>query len=172
MTMLRTNINCKNNYFEYPELRPIHGEPTKSTLLNLHSEIRPSVQLVVTMLGGEANGHLGLVCDATTYAITNVGHTLIQQIAKTIDTKYLNAIRNPVTKKITQAIPCIFSNLFGAYGDVSPAQLQELQNWVENFLFDPYKPVDTIFTEINQLADLADIAHNSISEPQKLAMFT
>eukprot|EP00957_Ditylum_brightwellii_P135942 10368153-Ditylum_brightwellii.AAC.2 len=85
-----------------------------------------------------------------------------------IDVKYLNAIRNIVTNKITWFIPCIFSYLFDAYGDVSPAQLQDHCNYIENFLFDPYKPVDTIFTKINQLADLATMAHNSISEPQKI----
>eukprot|EP00957_Ditylum_brightwellii_P190526 14502447-Ditylum_brightwellii.AAC.1 len=122
------------------------------------------------MLGGGANGHLGLVCDATTctgileaaayvhplnpeqltvtatatqaqiarqqdqheealclfWEVTNVEHTLIQQIVKAIDAKYLNAIRNQVANKITQAIPHIFSCLFHSYGDVSPSQLQEL----------------------------------------------
>eukprot|EP00957_Ditylum_brightwellii_P157550 11991320-Ditylum_brightwellii.AAC.1 len=90
------------------------------------------------MLGGGANGHLGLVCDTATYAsipgasaylhllnpgqltvtatatqaqivklqdqheealylfceVTNIERTIIQQIVKTIDAKYLNAIRN------------------------------------------------------------------------------
>eukprot|EP00957_Ditylum_brightwellii_P103968 7921723-Ditylum_brightwellii.AAC.1 len=168
--------------------------------------------LADTMLGGGANGYLGLVCDATTYAgipgaatyvyplnpgqltvtatstqaqiaqlhdqheealhlcceVTNIECTFIQQFIKAIDAKYLSAIRNLVTNKITQSIPCIFSYLFDAYGDISPAQLQELCNQVENFFFDTHKPVDTIFTEINQLADLADIAHNPISEPQKI----
>eukprot|EP00957_Ditylum_brightwellii_P075956 5773879-Ditylum_brightwellii.AAC.1 len=76
--------------------------------------------------------------------------------------------RNTVTNKITQSIPHIFSYLFDAYGDVSPAHLQDLCKHVENFLCDPHKPVDTIFTEINQLVDLATIAYNPISEPQKI----
>jgi hypothetical protein len=164
------------------------------------------------MLGGEANGHVGLVCDSATYTgipgaaaymhplnpgqltvtstatqaqitqlwdhheealclfweVTNVEHTLIQQIVKKIDAKYLNAIRNLVTNKITQTIPSIFSYLFDAYGDVSPSQLQDLQNQVKTFLFDPHEPVDTISTEINQLADLEEIADNLISELQKI----
>eukprot|EP00957_Ditylum_brightwellii_P093119 7089267-Ditylum_brightwellii.AAC.1 len=85
-----------------------------------------------------------------------------------IDAKYLNAIRNIVTNNITWSIPHIFSNLFDTYIDVSSAQIQDLCNCIENFLFDPHKPVNTIFTKINQLADLATIAHNLISEPQKI----
>eukprot|EP00957_Ditylum_brightwellii_P015007 1131172-Ditylum_brightwellii.AAC.1 len=67
MTTLRTNINYKNNFFEYPELTPIHGEPIASTLLNLHSEILSNAQSVDTTLGGGTNSHLGLVCDTATY---------------------------------------------------------------------------------------------------------
>eukprot|EP00957_Ditylum_brightwellii_P150764 11479416-Ditylum_brightwellii.AAC.1 len=60
MASLKSNIDYKNNYFEYPELTPIHGEPTTTALLNLHSEVRFNTQLVDTMLGGGANGNLGL----------------------------------------------------------------------------------------------------------------
>eukprot|EP00957_Ditylum_brightwellii_P148275 11289114-Ditylum_brightwellii.AAC.1 len=68
MSTSRTNINYNNNYFEYPELTLIHGEPTTSTLLSLHSKVRSNAQSGDTMLGGGSNGHLGLVCDATIYA--------------------------------------------------------------------------------------------------------
>eukprot|EP00957_Ditylum_brightwellii_P098062 7469927-Ditylum_brightwellii.AAC.1 len=67
MASLKSNIDYKNSYFGYPELTPIHGEPTKAALLSLHSKFRSNAQLVDTMLGGGANGHLGLVCDTTTY---------------------------------------------------------------------------------------------------------
>eukprot|EP00957_Ditylum_brightwellii_P208355 15356992-Ditylum_brightwellii.AAC.1 len=97
------------------------------------------------VLEGGANGHLGLICDASTYAsipgttayvclahsgplalpvlvtqfqivhackqhqeslclfqeVTNIECTLIQQIVKDDDAKYLTALRNPVTNKIT-----------------------------------------------------------------------
>eukprot|EP00957_Ditylum_brightwellii_P058044 4401828-Ditylum_brightwellii.AAC.1 len=60
MSSLKSNINYKNNYFEYPELTPIHGEPTTAALLNLRSKVRSNAQLVDTTLGGGANRHLGL----------------------------------------------------------------------------------------------------------------
>eukprot|EP00957_Ditylum_brightwellii_P169216 12879958-Ditylum_brightwellii.AAC.1 len=68
MASSKSNIDYKNNYFEYQELTPIQGEPTTAALLNLCSKVRSNVQSVDTMLGGGANGHLGLVCDTAIYA--------------------------------------------------------------------------------------------------------
>eukprot|EP00957_Ditylum_brightwellii_P155713 11854693-Ditylum_brightwellii.AAC.1 len=68
MSTSKTNINYKNNYFEYPDLTLIHGEPTTATLFNLYSKVRSNVQSVNTTLEGGANSHLPLVCNATTYA--------------------------------------------------------------------------------------------------------
>eukprot|EP00957_Ditylum_brightwellii_P198506 15128641-Ditylum_brightwellii.AAC.1 len=62
------DINYKNNYFEHLECTKIHGEPTSNSLVNLQDEIRSNAQTVDTVLGGGANGHLGLVCNAVTYA--------------------------------------------------------------------------------------------------------
>eukprot|EP00957_Ditylum_brightwellii_P053901 4083606-Ditylum_brightwellii.AAC.1 len=94
MTTSRTNINYKNNYFKDPQLTPIHGEPTISTLLNFRSEIQSCTQSVDTMLGGGANSHLGLVCDATTYAGIPRAATYVH---------LLNPGQLTVTAKVTQA---------------------------------------------------------------------
>ena len=58
----------KNNFFEYPECTRIHGEPTTATLLTLRNEIKANAQTVDTVLGGGANGHLGLVTRGASYA--------------------------------------------------------------------------------------------------------
>eukprot|EP00957_Ditylum_brightwellii_P043139 3268455-Ditylum_brightwellii.AAC.1 len=68
MALRESQIDYKNNYFEYPELTPILGELTTAVLLNLHSKVRSNAQSVDCTLGGGANGHLGLVCSMTTYA--------------------------------------------------------------------------------------------------------
>eukprot|EP00957_Ditylum_brightwellii_P101687 7749475-Ditylum_brightwellii.AAC.1 len=99
--------------------------------------------------------------------VNNIEHTLIQQIVKAFDEKYLTVICNPVTHKITRTIPQIFDYLFDAYGDVSPSQLQELCNMLENFNFNPYEPVDILYTEINSFANLAKIGHSPIMNRQK-----
>eukprot|EP00957_Ditylum_brightwellii_P057583 4366298-Ditylum_brightwellii.AAC.1 len=58
----------KNNYFEYPELTQIHGEPTMTSLLTLQNEFQANSQTVNTILGGGAHSHLGLICTAAVYA--------------------------------------------------------------------------------------------------------
>eukprot|EP00957_Ditylum_brightwellii_P100618 7669671-Ditylum_brightwellii.AAC.1 len=159
------DIDYKNNCFKYLESSKIHGELTTSALLTLHNEVHSNAQSINTALGGGSNSHLGLICDASTYAsipgttayvcpthpgplalpvpttqfqiahackqhqeslclfqeVTNIECTLIQQIVKAIDAKDLTAIRNPVTNKISQTILAIFTYLFDAYGDISPA---------------------------------------------------
>eukprot|EP00957_Ditylum_brightwellii_P075083 5704905-Ditylum_brightwellii.AAC.1 len=62
------DIDYKNNCFKCPELSKIQGEPTTAALLTLRYEVHSNAQSVSTALGGGANGHLGLVCDASTYA--------------------------------------------------------------------------------------------------------
>eukprot|EP00957_Ditylum_brightwellii_P111134 8473995-Ditylum_brightwellii.AAC.1 len=146
--MIKQDIKYKNNCFEYLELSKIHGELTTSALLILRNEVRSNAQSINMTLGGGANGHLGLVCDVSTYSstlgttpyirpanpgslaipggatefqiaharnqhqenlclfreVTNIKCTLIQQIVKAVDAKYLTAICNPVTHKITCTI--------------------------------------------------------------------
>eukprot|EP00957_Ditylum_brightwellii_P005554 425832-Ditylum_brightwellii.AAC.1 len=64
----KSDIDYKNNYFEYLELTLIHSKPMTSTLLNLQNEIRSNAQSVDTTLGRGSNRHLGLVCNTTTHA--------------------------------------------------------------------------------------------------------
>ena len=58
----------KNNFFQHPELTRIHGEPTTAALIILRNEVKANAMTVSTTLGGGAQGHLGLVVDALTYA--------------------------------------------------------------------------------------------------------
>eukprot|EP00957_Ditylum_brightwellii_P154528 11760234-Ditylum_brightwellii.AAC.1 len=53
MAQRESDIDYRNNYFKYPELTPIH--------------VRSNTQSVDCTAGGGANGHLGLICDITTY---------------------------------------------------------------------------------------------------------
>eukprot|EP00957_Ditylum_brightwellii_P032075 2432086-Ditylum_brightwellii.AAC.1 len=51
---------------------------------------------------------------------------LIQQIVDAIDSKYLTAIRDPVTHQITLTIHDTIDHLFDNYGDVTAEELREL----------------------------------------------
>eukprot|EP00957_Ditylum_brightwellii_P011572 874674-Ditylum_brightwellii.AAC.1 len=61
------DIDYKNNCFEYLELSKFHDEPTTSALLILCNEVQSNTQSINTILGGGANGHLGLICNASMY---------------------------------------------------------------------------------------------------------
>ena len=92
---------------------------------------------------------------------------LIQQIVNAIDGKFLKAIRSKTTNKINKTIPDILTYLFETYGDVSPQELMSLRSQIENMTFDPTEPVDAIFTEIEDFADIADTINDPISTIQK-----
>ena len=92
---------------------------------------------------------------------------LIQQIVNAIDGKYLKAIRSKTTNKINKTIPEILTYLFETYGDVSPQELMGLRTQIETMTFDPTEPVDAIFIEIEDFADIAETINDPISTVQK-----
>ena len=92
---------------------------------------------------------------------------LIRQIVNAINGKFLKAIRSKTTNKINKTIPDILTYLFETYGDVSPQELMSLRSQIENMTFDPTEPVDAIFTEIEDFADIADTINDPISTIQK-----
>ena len=210
-----TNIDYKNNFFPYPDLTRIIGEPTTASLITLHTQVKSNAQSVPSPLGGGENGHLGLVVTPEVYATLVPGNTpyvrpanpgrlaiigtetqyqiaqrreehdeatrafreligveraLVQQIVNALETKYLRALRNPITGKIIKKIPEIFEYLFETYGDVSPQELRMLTSQVEALTFPPNEPVDTIFAEIDELATIAELAKAPMTEQQKINM--
>ena len=99
-----------------------------------------------------------------------VEHILIQQIVAALDSKYVKTLGDPITNKITRSISEIFAHLFDAYGHVTPTELFELKNKVENIQFSPQEPVNTLMTEIDNLADITDLATSAITDRQRLDM--
>ena len=85
-----------------------------------------------------------------------------------IEPKYLCALRFPGTNKLNKTIPEILTHLFVTYGDVTPSDLRELTSRVENLTFPSAEPVDTIFSEIDDLAAIAEIAGAPITATQKI----
>ena len=210
--MTKVDIDYKNNYFEYPELARLPGEPETKDLITLQRQIRANALTVHTVLGGGHHGHLGLVCNAQTYAripntqpyarpaapgplvpipgatqfqiqqqrdahaeethlfreVLAVERTLIQQIVAAVEPKYLKALRDPVTNKINRTIPDILSHLFNAYGHVTAQELYDLKHKVETMNFQPTEPVDTLITEIDDLADIAELAGSPITDKQRV----
>eukprot|EP00957_Ditylum_brightwellii_P073278 5569981-Ditylum_brightwellii.AAC.1 len=90
--------------------------------------------------------------------VNTVEKILIQQIVDAIDLKFLAAIQDPVIHQITLSLPDIFEHLFDNYVDVMTEELRDLQEQVEQLPNQPAEPVDTIFTEIDTLAEVVKIA--------------
>jgi hypothetical protein len=61
------NINYRESYFQHPSLTRISGEPTYKSLAKLERECKANGKSVRSTLGGGLQGHLGLICSATTY---------------------------------------------------------------------------------------------------------
>ena len=102
--------------------------------------------------------------------VTAIEWVLIQLIVSELDAKYLQAPQNSCTNKITHTIPQILAHLFSNYDDVTKEELQEIRSNVENMQFHPNKPMDTVFTEIDTLTDLAELADSPLSEAQKIEL--
>eukprot|EP00957_Ditylum_brightwellii_P026450 2000825-Ditylum_brightwellii.AAC.1 len=95
---------------------------------------------------------------------------LTQQIVDAIDSKFLTAIRDPVTHQITLSIPDIIDHIFGNYGDVTAEELRELQEQVEQLPYQPAEHVDTIFTKIDMLTEVTKIAKQPLIQEQKISI--
>ena len=61
--------NYRETLFEYPELTPIHGEPSYESLRVLYNQIKANARSVHTTLGGGQHGHLGLILTPQQYAL-------------------------------------------------------------------------------------------------------
>ena len=63
--------NYRETLFTYPDLTPIHGEPTYETLKTLHNQLKANARAVRTSLGGGNHGYLALVLTPEQYAIVS-----------------------------------------------------------------------------------------------------
>ena len=102
--------------------------------------------------------------------VIGVEHAIIQQIISAIEPKYLKALCLPTTNRLNASIPAIFTHLFTNYGDISPSQLRTLTDQVQNMQFHPQEPVDTVFTAIDDLATIVEMAEAPLMQPQKINM--
>ena len=65
---MSTSTNYREIYFAHEELDKIAGEPSYDTLKTLHNQLKANAASVPSILGGGANGHLGLVISPEKYA--------------------------------------------------------------------------------------------------------
>ena len=66
---MSTTTNYREVYFAHEDLDKIAGEPSYDTLRRLHTQLKANAASVPSILGGGANGHLGLVLAPEKYAL-------------------------------------------------------------------------------------------------------
>ena len=92
---------------------------------------------------------------------------LIQQIINAVEPKYLKPLRDGVINKLNRLISAILQYLFDTYGDVSPHEFINLRHQLETMTYDPQDPVDIVFTEIDDLAEIAKAIGDPLLDVQQ-----
>ena len=100
--------------------------------------------------------------------VTGVERNLIQQIVAAVDSKYIRALRNSITNQIRATVPQIFKHLVDNYGDICEEDLLIKRNWQESFRFDPNEPIDTIFIEVDNYAEICALADSPLIDKQHI----
>ena len=98
-------------------------------------------------------------CQAVEVALRN-------QIIEVIEDEYLRPLRNTTTDMINSPIQDIFTFLITTYGNLSPAQLRQREQVIDNFTYDPTQNVDTIFNKIQEFQDLCVLLSNRKTDTQ------
>ena len=96
--------------------------------------------------------------------VLGVEQSLIQQIIGAIDNNFLQALRIPITSKIDKTIPAIFEYLYRNFGNVIHGNLSDLKDKTKKTSFDVKEPLDTVFTVVDNVADIARIAKSPLSD--------
>ena len=102
--------------------------------------------------------------------VNGIERTIIQQIVAAFEPKYLRVLQTPWTNKLNHTTPEICYHLFDTYGDVTPSELRDLQARMESLTLPPSEPVDSIFSKIEDLAAIAEIAKAPMTPTQKINM--
>ena len=88
--------------------------------------------------------------------VTGVKKALLQQITRAVDDVYLKTLRHPSTNTLEHNnIYDIITHLYSSYGHVSPQKLKDYEDVVRDMVYDPADPIDTMFTAIDNLANIA-----------------
>ena len=89
------------------------------------------------------------LCQATERA-------LIAQVVDSVDAIYLRPLLNRVTGQYSTALRPVFVHLFDTHGKVTPQQVKAKEQAVCAMAYDLSTPIDTVFTTVDDLADLSE----------------
>ena len=94
--------------------------------------------------------------------------TFTQQIIEAIYTKYLAALRIPITRKITPLVLTILEFLQNNYGRITPQQLDNKTTTIKTMIYDLAQNIDTIFNSINDLVEYARADKSELTQSQTI----
>ena len=97
-----------------------------------------------------------------------VEKALIQRIVTAVPAPYLSAIRNRQSNAFNGALHQIVTYLQDTYGRVTPQVLQEELLKVQQLVYDPTQPIDTVFAAVEDLNDFAELAQSPFSQKQTI----
>jgi hypothetical protein len=95
---------------------------------------------------------------------------IFNQIRETVDEEYLAAYLDDTTGNFTCTIPDLMTYLIDTYAYISEEELEMKRAEVAALEYTSGQPMDIVFQQVNQFANLAELANNDISEAQKIAM--
>ena len=85
-----------------------------------------------------------------------------------MDTKYLAALRNTVTRKITPLVLTILDFLYDNYGRITPQQLDNKTTTVKSLTYDPDQSINLIFNSIDDLVEYSREAKTELTQSQTI----
>jgi hypothetical protein len=102
--------------------------------------------------------------------VMGVENALKQQLNKAVGSAFLDAIRDPITFVLQGTIADNLAFLVNTYGNVTPESLNDKFEEVSGAIYDPSRPIDTLFNSIVALAELAEAANVPYSEQQQITI--
>lgn len=96
---------------------------------------------------------------------------IFNQIRDAVEEDYLAAYLDDTTGNFTCTIPELLAYLIDTYAYISEEELEmKRAEEVAAMEYSPGQPMDTVLQQVNNFANLAELAGNDISEAQKIAM--
>ena len=107
----------------------VYSAQNYATILGTVPYIRPTLPILNvvptdTQLQIAEKRHRYAVSLGQYRKVQGIERNIIQQIVTAIEPKYIRALRDTKTNKITKTIPDILKFFFGAYGDMAPKELK------------------------------------------------
>ena len=89
--------------------------------------------------------------------VTGVEQALVQQIVGTAKEAYLADIRNRTTNFINNTVAGILTHLQDNCGQLMPHVLLEWEEILKKTIYNPRKPIATVFSTVKELLEFTDI---------------